>query len=76
LETAFKSISCGLVLDNGSYLRESWNQLDFFIVITSIIDAVFKNVNLPIIKVPDYFKSLDPETAAYPKAPKVHFPQF
>ena len=25
-------------MDDGSYLRESWNQLDFFIVLSSIFD--------------------------------------
>ena len=27
-------------MDSGSYLRESWNQLDFFIVVTALIDNI------------------------------------
>ena len=38
IEFIFKLVALGFVMDNGSYLRESWNQLDFFIVITSLID--------------------------------------
>lgn len=36
-----KLISLGLIMDDGSYLRDSWNRLDFFIVITSIIELAF-----------------------------------
>ena len=32
LEALTKCISFGFIQDDGSYLRESWNQLDFFIV--------------------------------------------
>lgn len=41
LESLIKSLSLGLVMDKGTYLRESWSKLDFFIVTTSIIDASF-----------------------------------
>ena len=37
-ECVFKIIALGLIMDSGSYLRESWNDLDFFIVTTSILD--------------------------------------
>ena len=38
LEALIKSIALGFIQDEGSFLRESWNQLDFFIVITSFVD--------------------------------------
>ena len=38
LEALVKSIALGFVQDEGSFLRESWNQLDFFIVMTSFVD--------------------------------------
>jgi hypothetical protein len=38
LEMGVKLIAIGLVMDEGSYLRENWNQLDFFIVTSSIFD--------------------------------------
>ena len=50
-EMIFKVIAMGLVMDNGSYLRESWNRLDFFIVITSVIDMSLTGVEIGIIKI-------------------------
>jgi hypothetical protein len=32
VELGVKAIAMGFVMDPGSYLRESWNQLDAFIV--------------------------------------------
>lgn len=37
-ECCTKLIALGFILDEGSYIRDSWNQLDFFIVITSMMD--------------------------------------
>jgi hypothetical protein len=51
MESFIKALAMGFFMEDGSYLRESWNQLDFFIVVTSIIDAAFDNINIPIIKV-------------------------
>jgi hypothetical protein len=44
LEMLVKLIALGLTMDEGSYLRESWNQLDFFIVNSSIIDMSTENL--------------------------------
>jgi hypothetical protein len=63
----------GFFMDDGSYLRESWNQLDFFIVLTSIIDASFENINLPIIKVWNPDDRIDSETVENIKTPKIYF---
>jgi hypothetical protein len=60
LETATKSIGMGFSLDKGSYMRETWNQLDCFIVITSIIDASLSGVELPIIKILRLLRILRP----------------
>ena len=54
-ESLIKIISFGLIYDKGSYLRDNWNILDFFIVVSSILDMSFENINLPIIKVKIYF---------------------
>ena len=43
LELLFKVVALGFVMDERSYLRESWNILDFFIVSTSIIDIAAGN---------------------------------
>ena len=47
-------------MDSGSYLRDSWNQLDFFIVITSLIDFFLRNVELPFIKILRLLRTLRP----------------
>jgi hypothetical protein len=51
LESILKIISMGLIMDKGSYLRVSWNQLDFIIVILSCIDLFLTDSNLGFIKV-------------------------
>ena len=60
LELIIKTISEGFLIDNGSYLRESWNQLDGFIVFTSWIDQIFEGVDLPIIKIFRLLRTLRP----------------
>lgn len=45
IELSLKVIAMGLFMDGGSYLRESWNQLDFFIVISSIIDMTLQAIS-------------------------------
>ena len=37
-ESMIKIIAVGFIMDEASYLREGWSQLDFFIVVTSLID--------------------------------------
>ena len=37
-EMLTKLLALGLIMDEGSYLRDTWNQMDFFIVISSIFD--------------------------------------
>lgn len=38
-EATLKIIAMGLFLNKGSYLRDSWNVMDFTIVLTSFISA-------------------------------------
>ena len=51
LEFLFKAIGYGFAFEEGSYLRDSWCQLDFFIVAASLIDTSIPDVNIPMIKV-------------------------
>lgn len=51
IECVFKIIALGFSMDEGSYLRDSWNRLDFFIVTTSIIDMMLTNTDIPALKV-------------------------
>lgn len=60
LEALTKCISLGFIQDDGSYLRESWNQLDFFIVCASIFDLMFIGVDIPAIKVLRLLRTLRP----------------
>lgn len=60
VEMLTKQISMGLIMDNGSYLRESWNQLDFFIVITSLVDLMMTGKSLGFIKIIRLLRILRP----------------
>ena len=60
IEMLLKWIAFGVVQDRNSYLRETWNQLDCFIVWTSLIDASLTNVNLPVIKILRILRILRP----------------
>ena len=51
LECVLKVIALGFAMDDGSYLRDSWNRLDFFIVCTSIGDMLPSNTDIPALKV-------------------------
>ena len=51
LECVLKILALGFAMDEGSYMRDSWNKLDFFIVSTSIIDMMLTNTDIPALKV-------------------------
>ena len=51
LECVLKIVALGFAMDEGSYLRDSWNKLDFFIVVTSNIDMLLAGTDIPALKV-------------------------
>ena len=51
LESCIKVIAVGFIMDDESYLRDGWSQLDFFIVVTSLIDFSLQGVDIPAIKI-------------------------
>ena len=51
IEFLIKSIAQGFLLDQGSYLRDNWNKLDFFIVSTSLFNMYFKTYEFEVFKV-------------------------
>ena len=61
-ECVVKIVSFGFVMDKGSYLRDNWSQLDFFIVVVSIVDAslVGTSLNLSFIKILRLMRTLRP----------------
>ena len=60
MEATIKIISFGFFFDRGSYLREPWNQLDFFIVVSSLIDMCLESVDIPMIKILRLLRTLRP----------------
>ncbi len=59
-ELITKVIAMGFAMDDGSYIRETWNQLDCFIVATSLLDMSLTNVELPVIKILRLLRTLRP----------------
>ena len=55
-EMTIKIISFGLILDENSYLKDTWSILDFIIVFFSIVDLALANYNLSYIKVINLLK--------------------
>ena len=60
VEMCVKLIAIGFIMDTGSYLRESWNQLDFFIVMSSILDMLLTGSDLQFIKILRLLRTLRP----------------
>ena len=60
IELIIKIIAMGFGMDEGSYIRETWNQLDCFIVFTSLLDMSLTNVDLPVIKILRLLRTLRP----------------
>lgn len=51
LESLMKIIAKGFVLHEDTYLRESWDQLDFVIVVGMVASYTLEQLNIPFIKV-------------------------
>lgn len=60
IEMLIKLVSIGLVMDEGSYLRDEWNTLDFFIVCSSILDMSLTKTDLQFVKVMRILRALRP----------------
>jgi len=61
VEALIKSIALGAGQEKGSYLRDGWNKLDFFIVVTSFVDMITSEFStLEIFKVLRLTRALRP----------------
>lgn len=60
IECVIKVIALGFVNDEGSYLTDSWNKLDFMIVIFSIIDIIFSGSDVGYLKIIRLLRVLRP----------------
>jgi len=60
-ESVLKIITYGFLFNGkASYLRISWNVMDFFIVIFSVISIIFSSLNIQFIKVIRMLRVLRP----------------
>ena len=60
LECAMKVLAVGFIWEETTYLRDSWNQLDFIIVVFSIVELVMKDSKLLFIKILRLMRVLRP----------------
>jgi hypothetical protein len=60
IECGLKIMAFGFVLDKNSYLRETWNVLDFFIVLVSILDLAVSSVSIGFVKILRMLRTLRP----------------
>ena len=51
LEAVLKILAYGFLFDEGTYMRDLWNILDFIIVVSSILDASFSSVNMEMLRI-------------------------
>ena len=59
-ESLVKIVRNGFFVAKSAYLRETWSQLDFFIVVTSLIDTSVESVDISILKVLRLLRTLRP----------------
>jgi hypothetical protein len=60
VEMSFKLVAMGFCMDENSYLRDEWNQLDFFIVSSSIVDMMLSDMELSAMKILRMLRALRP----------------
>ncbi|KAL4477710.1 hypothetical protein ABPG74_002860 [Tetrahymena malaccensis] len=60
IESCLKIISYGFFFDENSYLRDNWSKLDFFVVVTSILDISLQNGNFASLKILRLLRTLRP----------------
>lgn len=60
LECFLKAFALGFVLNKGSYLRDYWSDLDFLIVIISLIDIIASDTDLTFFKILRLLRILRP----------------
>ena len=58
IELVVKVVRNGLVIDEGSYLKDSWHVLDAIIVTLSLVDMLLSGADLGFIKILRLFRIL------------------
>jgi len=60
IEMLLKVFAFGFMMDENSYLQESWSQMDFFIVMTGLVDTSLDGVDIAFLKVLRLLRILRP----------------
>ncbi len=50
-ECVIKVLALGFIMEDSTYLRDSWNQLDFVIVVLGLVEYTMNDNKLPFLKV-------------------------
>ena len=50
LEAVIKIIAYGLIMHKKSYLQDGWNIIDFFVVLTGLLEYIFAGMNLKALR--------------------------
>jgi hypothetical protein len=59
-EMTCKLVAMGMLMDENSYLRDNWNQMDFFIVTASIFDMALAGLDVGALKILRMLRTLRP----------------
>jgi hypothetical protein len=60
LEACLKIISYGFVIERDTYLRDIWNIMDFFIVVSALVDMSIESIDIPALKILRMLRTLRP----------------
>jgi hypothetical protein len=60
IELTLKVITHGLIVEEDTYLRDFWNILDSFIVVSSLIDMSVSSIDLAAVKILRLLRTLRP----------------
>jgi hypothetical protein len=60
IEMCLKIVSYGLIIEEDTYLKDQWNILDCFIVVTSLLDMALSGINLASVKILRLLRTLRP----------------
>jgi hypothetical protein len=60
VEACLKIISYGFVFGHDTYLHDTWNIMDFFIVVSALIDMSVDSIDIPALKILRMLRTLRP----------------
>lgn len=60
IEFLIKSITMGFIIDKNCYFSDSWNKLDFIIVLASVNEMIFQGNDIAVLKILRMLRILRP----------------